>query len=165
MFANLFSFLSIRRFDNLANIDELANDLISFDNVNFLDSTLTNSDENLQSLIGGGDLSSVLNRDPCINNEPYCERSVNQVVNSSNAIRSTTITNEIDSDNYIHELLSDEDLQMIGFPNLQPPCLEDLAEASGVNDLNDNLDSTNEDRIEVSSDSAISSMSRSVSLD
>lgn len=104
------------------------------------------------------------------NDETIYKKQQNQLADSSiQPTCSTTnvTTNQLDSDNYIHELLSDEDLQIIGFPNLQSnlPILEDLVES--VDDLNNNLNNlelTNEDHIEVSSDSAISSMSRSVSF-
>jgi hypothetical protein len=117
---------------------------------------LTKSEDN--SHLINNNPSTTLNE---LQNKPT--NSFEQQQPSCSTIDNTT--NQLDSDNYIHELLSDEDLQMIGFSNLQTnlPILEDLVES--VDDLNTNLNNlelTNEDRIEVSSDSAISSMSRSV---
>ena len=142
------NFLFFLFFEKIANLDDLANDLIASVNNNFL----VDQENNLELLINNNDFSSILNQD----NETLYE--CNHKLSDSTA----QITNQIDPD-YIHELLSDEDLQMIGFPNLRAPCLDEVGEASGISHLNDNLELTNEDRIEVSSDSAISSMSRSVS--
>lgn len=121
-----------------------------------MNNTLINQDENLQPLIGGeslpaNDLSFILNQDLCIN--------TNETPYSENKETEPPTTAQLNSDNYIGEFLSDEDFQ-IALSNLHPSIPEDLAEASGVNV---NIELSSEDRIEVSSDSAISSMSRSVS--
>jgi len=117
------------------DLDDLTN-LYQFDDLDFP----TDQENTLQPLNDNSeDLSSVINQ--------------NLHINQNEAYDQSTTSNQLNSDNYIHELLSDEDLQMIGFSNLHQPHLDDC--------LNDNLDLTNEDHIEVSSDSAISSMSRS----
>lgn len=86
------------------------------------------------------------------------------IVSSQEATSSQT--NQIDQDNYINQMLSEEDFQIIGFQDLQtnlPVCLVDDFEEIPDSRESVNLDLINEDHIEVSSDSAISSMSRSVS--
>ena len=92
-----------------------------------------------------------------INDNPL--ETLNELQTQSN---DQSIINQHESD-YIRTLLSEEDLQIIGFPNLESnlPTLNNLVNNT-INELN-NLELKNEeDHIDTSSDSAISSMSRPV---
>lgn len=148
-----------------ANIDDLANDLIglngTFIEPNYLNDQDVNKIEDDSNVLINNNPTETLNELQAYKQE---NQSTDKSIQPACSVANTSAT-QLDSDNYIHELLSDEDLQMIGFPNLQTnlPILEDLVQS--VDDLNDNLNNlelTNEDYNEASSDSAVSSMSRSV---